>query len=541
MRFWACAGLGLGFGILHSAPALSDDLACPRPHEGAPIQQPKDLYSKKGLLDVSLEYRIRIDEHGRALFCFMTPEGDESPALHVLPGDTLRIRLTNRTPPAPLQAPMTMPADAKQCGPGQMTLNSVNLHFHGTNTSPKCHQDESIHTFIDPGQTFTYSLHIPPDESPGLYWYHTHVHGINTHSLLGGASGPLIVDGIGKYQPEVRGLPERILAIRDEHRRNAKASSDEPKPSFDVSLNYVPVPWPRYHAGVLHMETGKKEFWRVVNASANTSADLEILYDGRPQTVSIVALDGTPLGWEHRRRGEILKKDHVFLPPAGRAEFIVAGPSEQVNNAMLVTLPGQTGTGFREPERPLAIIKTARNPNSLPAGNERSVPQDSFRFAGLSEAPVTARRKLYFSENNAGTKFFITVVGEKPKLYQPNETPRVTTTHGAVEDWTIENRTTEVHEFHIHQIHFLLLAVDGKPVPKPQQQLFDTHEVDRWTGKGPFPSITVRMDFRGPIVGEFVYHCHITDHSDAGMMANIRVLPNKDDLLAAARKNRPPD
>jgi hypothetical protein len=33
------------------------------------------------------------------------------------------------------------------------------------------------------------------------------------------------------------------------------------------------------------------------------------------------------------------------------------------------------------------------------------------------------------------------------------------------------------------------------------------------------------MDFRGPTVGSFVYHCHILDHEDAGMMAIIQVLP----------------
>jgi FtsP/CotA-like multicopper oxidase with cupredoxin domain len=47
-----------------------------------------------------------------------------------------------------------------------------------------------------------------------------------------------------------------------------------------------------------------------------------------------------------------------------------------------------------------------------------------------------------------------------------------------------------------------------------------------WKGKGhPYPSITVRMDFRGPDVGDFVYHCHILGHEDNGMMATIRVLP----------------
>jgi len=37
--------------------------------------------------------------------------------------------------------------------------------------------------------------------------------------------------------------------------------------------------------------------------------------------------------------------------------------------------------------------------------------------------------------------------------------------------------------------------------------------------------VTVRLDFRGPDIGDFVYHCHILAHEDGGMMAIIRVLP----------------
>lgn len=60
----------------------------------------------------------------------------------------------------------------------------------------------------------------------------------------------------------------------------------------------------------------------------------------------------------------------------------------------------------------------------------------------------------------------------------------------------------------------------------------DTIQVPYWTGSGPYPSVTVRMDFRGPDVGDFVYHCHILGHEDGGMMAIIRVLPKQNALLA---------
>jgi FtsP/CotA-like multicopper oxidase with cupredoxin domain len=101
------------------------------------------------------------------------------------------------------------------------------------------------------------------------------------------------------------------------------------------------------------------------------------------------------------------------------------------------------------------------------------------------------------------------------------------THQGSVEDWTIENRTLENHEFHMHQIHFLLMKRNGETLPKDQQQYLDTIDVPFWSGSGPYPSVTVRMDFRGPDVGDFVYHCHILEHEDGGMMQIIRVLPKK--------------
>jgi FtsP/CotA-like multicopper oxidase with cupredoxin domain len=80
-----------------------------------------------------------------------------------------------------------------------------------------------------------------------------------------------------------------------------------------------------------------------------------------------------------------------------------------------------------------------------------------------------------------------------------------------------------VHEFHIHQIHFQVRAINKTPVPLAQRQFRDTFQVPYWTGTGPYPSVTLRMDFRGAVVGDFVYHCHILDHEDNGMMAIVRV------------------
>jgi FtsP/CotA-like multicopper oxidase with cupredoxin domain len=153
---------------------------------------------------------------------------------------------------------------------------------------------------------------------------------------------------------------------------------------------------------------------------------------------------------------------------------------------------------------------------------------------------VTAHRHLYFSETQAqpggagNFTFFITVRGQTPIAYYPGEPPSITTHRGAIEDWTIQNEAREVHMFHMHQIHFQVLAINGVPIPPEQRQWYDTHEVGYWMGSGPYPSIKVRMDFRGAVEGEFVYHCHILGHEDLGMMANILVT-GKPNARAARR------
>jgi FtsP/CotA-like multicopper oxidase with cupredoxin domain len=86
------------------------------------------------------------------------------------------------------------------------------------------------------------------------------------------------------------------------------------------------------------------------------------------------------------------------------------------------------------------------------------------RSCGCTEASMPAQPWNLAAGTNGPIQFYITVDGQKQKVFEANEKPVITTKVGAVEDWTIENRALETHAFHIHQIHFLVLAVDGKPV-----------------------------------------------------------------------------
>lgn len=526
-----------------STGAFANYNPCPRPPAGSEARQPPDIYSENGVLRLHFDYYTTLDNLGRTLFCFVAPGRLESPTLHLNPGDAIDLTVTNRVPPGGGGGAEKVSGKGNVCGDAVMTISSVNVHFHGTNTRPRCHSDEIIHTLINSGQSFHYWLRIPKNEPPGLYWYHPHVHGISDKAVEGGASGAIEVEGIANLQPAVAGLPERFLVIRDQRVGSPpKGKFSIPPPSWDISLNYVPVSFPKYVPAVIKMKTGAKEFWRVVNASADTIMDLKLTYDGAIQPLQIVALDGVPTGSQDgKHQGTIITENDILIPPAGRAEFIVAGPGAGVKIAVLSTNRIDTGPlGDHDPMRPLAVIHQKVNDADVPHVLPAAVAVDGQRFSDLDDTKVTAYRHLYFSETQTqpggegNFTFFITVKGQTPVAYYPDEPPAVVTHRGAVEDWTIQNEAREIHAFHMHQIHFQLLEVNGVPVPPAQRQWYDTYPVGYWTGTGRYPSIKVRMDFRGAVTGEFVYHCHILGHEDGGMMANILVT-GKQDLRAEQR------
>ena len=515
--------------------AFGQSNPCPRFPAGSTVRNPPNLYSHDGSLTVDLAYNTVTDADGRPLYCFTTPNGAESPTLHVRPGDRLIVNVKNKLPKPAAASAMQMSTNAaKVCGAATMDASSVNIHYHGTNVSPTCHSDEVIHTLINSGQSFTYNITFPTDEPPGLYWYHPHVHGIAEVALQGGASGVIIVEGIENIQPSVAGLPERVLIVRDQTVAG-KPTPGGAIPAWDLTLNYIPIAYPALTPAVIRMKSSQQEFWRVSNSSSDTILDLQVLFDGTPQTLQLVGIDGVPVGSQDGTHlGRLIPVTNMRLPPASRVEFIVTGPSARVKSAQFVTQAIDTGpNGDNDTARTLATIVAGEGGQGHDTVAAVSGPPWKPRFQDIDTAEVTARRKLFFSENATQTQFFITVEGQKETLFAADNPPAVVTTQGSVEDWTIENRAQENHEFHFHQIHFLVLSqnnfqVNGsQPVPAIQGQLLDMIEIPYWDGdpSHPFPSVKVRMDFRGPDIGDFVYHCHILNHEDQGMMAIIRVLP----------------
>jgi suppressor of ftsI len=472
-----------------------------------------EVRAQNGVATIRLD-AILSPEDGAPSFSYEGTIG-VTPTIRVSPGDTIDLTLANDLPVRPNQ------------------INAVNIHFHGLTVSPNPPADDTIATLARPGQSLHYYVRIPPEQEPGLYWYHPHSHGESYREVTGGMSGAIVVEGLQQHIPALATMKERIIILRDvptsanyvdadmplqlrtgstppvaRARAANNGSPCRPEQGLQPTLN-------RIVRAKIGIEPGERQFFRVVNASAARHFDLSI--DG--SRLQLVAVDGVALDAYPGTPAE-RTVSHVVIPPAGRAEFVVTGTGRPTVLRSACYDSGSAG----DPD-PAVVLADLVDPRTIfPAKSTgRSGVADaaeSERLAALPNLPQAqhdpemptpaARRTITFTEDANG--FYI-----DGKTFAMNAPPSIVAHSGTTEVWTILNRTNEVHDFHIHQIHFAARRVDGRPVHLPIWQ--DTIVVR------PRGSVELLMDFRDPIVrGTFLYHCHILDHEDQGMMAKIRVI-----------------
>jgi FtsP/CotA-like multicopper oxidase with cupredoxin domain len=162
---------------------------------------------------------------------------------------------------------------------------------------------------------------------------------------------------------------------------------------------------------------------------------------------------------------------------------------------------GRAGDSY--PQATLATIRVAGAPVPTHAWPRSLGPEPH-----LDRAKVDRVRRLTFSENGGGSRYFIN--GRQFDARRVDQVVRL----GATEEWVIHNASRELHPFHLHVDDFQVVAVDGWPYHA--RSLQDTVVLP--VGG----TVRIRLRFRG-FTGAFVYHCHILAHEDAGMMGVVEV------------------
>jgi suppressor of ftsI len=447
---------------------------------------------------VSLTLQAAVNSEGRDSFAY---NGQNiAPVIRVFPGDTLKIAYENDLPVHSAESCAISPCK-----------NMTNLHFHGLEISPQSPQDDVIDMMAMPGDTLHYVVKIPPDHPPGLFWYHTHPHGESHRQALDGMSGAIVIEGMERYVPEVRKLREQVLVVRGESIEHAADAAallrrvDAAPPScgsesevtervFTVNGEVRPT---------IGINPGERQFWRIVNASADQYLDLQL----DKQNLEIVALDGMPLAY-HDPKHPTKVVDHALVPPAGRLEAIVTGPDASAH-AALRTLCVDTGSaGDPNPAMVLADLRAGSSASQVPQGSSRKLAPPEYKSLDLrafeSSQPDFV---VVFTEDKNG--FYIN--GQK---YEPNAAPMTRARIGTYQHWRVVNGSAELHPMHIHQVHFLAYAENEKRLENPVW--LDTVNVP--VGG----TVDVVMDFTNPVIrGMSLFHCHLLNHEDKGMMAKI--------------------
>ncbi len=460
----------------------------------------KELTSQEGQLDISLEARSGwVNLAGRQANLYSFNGQVPGPLLEAKPGDRVHIQFANNLP------------------------EPTNLHYHGLHVPPTGNAD-NIFLEIQPGEQLTYEFTIPENHPAGMFWYHPHLHGLTAKHLFRGLAGLFVVRGELDEIPEVKAAREEFLVLKD-FALDSEGQVIPPHPMEQmqgregalITINGQENP-------TLSIPQGGLLRLRIANAS--TSRFYRLSLENHP--FYLIATEGGALS-------EPVEQQELLLTPGQRVEVLVRGEQES-GQYRLLNLPynrgamGMMGSGMMGPQGrgrgmmgPRGRGPRGRWQDNLPDSPQvlatltyegqvepLPIPQTLLPVEALPE-PQTTRRFTMNHGMAPGRGMVFLING---KTFDPQ---RIDTRVqlNAVEDWEIANTGVMDHPFHLHTNHFQVMSRNG--VPEPYRAWQDTVLVP--VGE----TVRIRIRF-ADFPGKTVYHCHILDHEDLGMMGSVEMV-----------------
>jgi FtsP/CotA-like multicopper oxidase with cupredoxin domain len=390
------------------------------------------------------------------------------PLLQAVVGDTVKVHVTNE-----LDEPTT-------------------VHWHGLRIPVEMDgvvQDQI--PAIEPGETFTYEFVV---NDAGTFWYHPHV---RSHvQVERGLHGMFIVHEEEATRPEIN--TDRAFVL-DDVRLNANGSI---APFSASGMDVVHGRWGNElllngssEVPEVPMGPGEIERWRLVNTA-----------NARTMTLRFPGLEVREIGadaglWPQPMTRPI---EELQLTVGARAELEVrlkeGVPAASLQSIVLTVDDGEIV------ELPLPVIKVKTDDNRAVTDPARG------HFAGAKYSPIPAdsaqTHRIELSGRNTISGVEMTVNGHA----YPN-VPLWEVQKDVLQIVEIENAIGPEHPFHLHGQFFQVLSRDGEPATDIGWR--DTALIDG------FSTIVIGTYFENP--GDWMYHCHILEHAEVGMMALVRV------------------
>ena len=441
-----------------------------------------------------------------------SPRGFLGPTLRVRPGDRIELtfdsRLTIPDGAVGADCPETGGHSAQRRGRVAQagTAQLSNLHFHGLHVTPRERSPYGDTVLVKlPNGKSRFRFRIPPNHDKGTFWYHAHLHTCTDDQVFRGLAGVLLVGDSRRDLPRrFRGVRTRTLALKDVQVESTAGGGWQISDDHDWAN-----PTHRTVNGLVAPEMGirpgETQLWRLANVSSAVWYQVALVdgSDGSQEPLTIVAQDGNSL-----RRA--VRRESVVIPPGRRFDVLVRGPAS--GTRILKTLAFDQGR-LVFPEDTLATVRVGGAPARVIAAPRRLTP-DSQRFP-RRRGPI--RRFTFdidFRPPSPNPPLF-TINDAVFDEHVPDATPML----GTTERWIIYNKSGEYHPFHIHQDDFRVVDGGGGPPTLPGDQ--DVVPLPPGTPDNP-SRVVIDMPFTD-YGGNFVFHCHILDHEDGGMMSLVEL------------------
>ena len=376
---------------------------------------------------------------------------------------------------------------------------ATTVHWHGLHLPFEA--DGSPFHPVAPGETYDYEFTVRPG-SAGTYWYHPHPHHATGWQVAKGLYGAVVVRAA---DDPLAGLPEQILVLSD-NRFSEDGSLDVPEPTSDqgrrdfengregdvILVNGQIRP-------VLTIRPGEIQRWRIINASAARIYRLALPGHRLLQV-------GTDGGLFERP----VEMDEIVIAGAERVELLVRGSGEPGSVSVLQALPydryiPQTKPADWVVTRELLELRHDGEPLVQAASDGAegfALPAVLRPVPVLDTLEATATHVIALSQGMINGRLMdMSRVDVRARL-------------GATEIWQVENLVGMDHPFHLHGFQFQVIDRNG--APEPFRSWKDVVNVPKHE--------TVRLIVRyDDYPGKWMFHCHILDHEDHGMMGVLQV------------------
>jgi FtsP/CotA-like multicopper oxidase with cupredoxin domain len=409
--------------------------------------------------------------------------------VQILPGAKTRMWTYNGTFPGPtIRRPAGQTTTVTLVNELPVAAGEITLHNHGNHSTTENDGQPDAFLAASGGGSVTYTYtgtEAGGNERGAFQWYHDHRMDVTGRNIWMGLVGMYIIDDPADPQTLPKGEFDVPLLIADRS-FNAKNQLTYRFNPAGVTGNHIlvnGVPQPYFKVG------DRKYRLRILNASNSRSYDLALS----------TGQSFIQIGTESGLLPAPVRRTRILIGPAERVDVVIDF-AKRLNQK--IVLQNLAATGSLRQLMQFRVTRDLTDRSSIPS---------KLRPLPSLDATSAVTRTFEFGRERIGGRW--TINGQVFDPERIDAQPRL----GTTETWILKNKSGSSHVIHIHDVDQQLVSRDGVAPAR-----FELMKESWLLGIG--ETVVVKLKFTDNL-GRFVFHCHILEHEDAAMMAQMEVIP----------------